>query len=330
MITAITTSAPNLPSVPLSARLRSKVKHYVDRERSPATRRVYHSAWNQFESWTKRNGFSPLPAAPEVISGYIAELADAGAKISTVRVAVSAIRYFHLRQGFDDPTRHVLVSSTIAGVSRDKPTAPKKKDPIEAPLLGKMLNVISNTLSGRRDRLMFRMMFMGAFRRSELVALNVEDVQIDTKEMHITIRRSKTDQSGKGFVKHIAVDDPLSRRLVEDYRAWLGEAKISKGAIFRRMNRFAKVSDRRLSAQTVALLVKCYARKAGVDPRNLSGQSFRSGFVTSALKAGAHEGDIMDITAHKDARTVRGYNRDASAGARRAVKGALSQMNVRE
>ena len=325
--TSLATTSNSLPSAPLTARLRSKVKHYVDRERSAATLRVYRSAQNQFESWVKRNGFIPLPAAPEVIAAYIAELADAGAKISTIRVAVSAIRHFHLRQNFADPTHHVLVSSTISGVSHDKPTAPKKKDPIEAPLLGKMLNIIPNTLSGRRDRLMFRMMFMGAFRRSELVALNIEDVRIDAKEMHITIRRSKTDQTGQGFVKHIAVDDPLSHRLVEDYRAWLGEAKIAKGAIFRRMNRFEKVSDRRLSAQSVALLVKHYARKAGIDPRNLSGHSFRSGFVTSALKAGAHEGDIMDITAHKDARTVRGYNRDASVGARRAVKSALSQMN---
>ena len=329
-ITALVSSSSSGLSAPLSANLRRKVKYYVDREKSPATLRAYRTAWNQFVGWTKKKGFTPLPSSPEVMSAYFAELADKGAKVSTIMVALAAIRFFHKRHNVTDETHHVLVEATLAGIRRDKHVKPEKKAAIEAPLLKKLLNVIPNTIAGRRDRLIFRMMYMGAFRRSELTALNVSDIEIDKKEMHITVRASKTDPDGKGFVKHIAVDDEISHRLVKDYRAWLKEAKITKGAIFRRVLRWGVVSDRRLSPQSIALLVKQYARKAKIKASNLSGHSFRSGFITSALKAGAKEGDIMDITGHKNFAIVRGYNRNATPGARRAVKSALSKMDEEE
>ena len=262
--------------------------------------RAYRAAWNKFSKWAERHQHIALPASPEVVAAYFTDLADEGAKVSTIMVALAAIRYFHKRQNAVDETHHVLVEATLAGIRRNKRLAPEKKAAIDAPLLKKPLNVIPNTIGGRRDRLIFRMMFMGAFRRSELTDLNVEDIEIDKKEMHIKLRHSKTDQEGKGFEKHLAVvDDAISHRLVEDYQAWIGEAKITKGAIFRRVLRGGIVSDRRLHPRHVARLVKLYARKAHINPDKFSGHSFRSGFITGALKNGANEGDIMDITGQK-------------------------------
>lgn len=164
-------------------------------------------------------------------------------------------------------------------------------------------------LKGFRDRALLLLGFAGAFRRSELVALNVEDLDFCDGGLRVTIRRSKTDQEGQGAT--IAIARGSVACPVDAVRAWIKATSIMDGPLFRPVTRTGKISARRLSARAVAELVKAHARRAGLKAADFSGHSLRSGFLTSAAARGASIFKMMDVSRHKSVDTLRGYVRDA-------------------
>jgi integrase len=163
-----------------------------------------------------------------------------------------------------------------------------------------------------RDRSIILIGFSGGFRRNEIVSLDYEDLDFVEEGLKIQIRKSKTDQFGEGSVKALPYFDNSQYCPVISLKKWLELSKITSGSVFRRFVKGSKLSENRLTDQTVALLIKEYLQLAGIDNKNYSGHSLRSGFATSAAESGAEERNIMAMTGHKSTEMVRRYIREAN------------------
>jgi integrase len=200
--------------------------------------------------------------------------------------------------------------ATVRGIRRTSGTAPSKKAPATVDKLLAMVPRPGGTLIEMRDRALLLFGFAGAFRRSELVSLDVGDLAEATEGMRVTIRRSKSDQEGQGAT--IAIPRGSFACPIEALTAWLAAAEITSGPVFRSIRKGGKVAER-LSARAVARIVKACAERAGLDPAAFAGHSLRAGFITSADARGARLSKIMDQSRHKRIETVRGYTRDSEA-----------------
>jgi len=164
------------------------------------------------------------------------------------------------------------------------------------------------SLATLRDHSLLLLGFAGAFRRSELVTLNVEDIEEVAEGLRVTIRRGKTDQEARGAV--IAIIRGEIACPVAALRAWLEAANITEGPIFRRIRRGNHVQPERLTDRSVASIVKAHAHRVGLDPTMFSGHSLRSGFLTSAARRGATLFKMMATSRHRSVETVTAYVRD--------------------
>ena len=282
---------------------------FIAAEKSEATRKAYRSDFAIFASYCAERGACPMPASPETVASFLAAEAKGGAKASTLGRRVAAIRYAHKAAGHEPPTNVEAVKATMRGIRREIGAAKVQKAPATADLLRDMLRACPDTLKGRRDRALLALGFAGAFRRSELVALRVEDIGEAPDGFRVTIRRSKTDQEGAG--QEIAIPRGAKLRPVDAVRDWLAASGITGGAIFRSINRHGRVADAALSADAVPDIVKHYAAAAGLDPSGFAGHSLRSGFLTSGAEAGASIFKLMEVSRHRSVDTLRGYVRRA-------------------
>ncbi|WP_238296747.1 site-specific integrase [Methylobacterium soli] len=281
--------------------------------------RAYRGDAALFEAWCVRHGFRAMPASPEAVAGFLVHEAEAGRAASTIGRRCAAIRYAHKLAGQPDPTDNEAVHAAVKGIRRRIGTAPNQKTAATAEILAAMLMRIPDTLTGKRDRALLALGFAGAFRRSELVGLNVEDIREDKDGIRILVRRSKTDQEGRGIEKAI----PHGRfiRPVLLLREWLEAAGITEGPVFRPVSRSGRVrkfaSDAnispRLTTQAVADIIKKYTAAAGLDASTFGAHSLRAGYITTAAERGADLVRIMDQSGHRDTRTVVGYIRRANA-----------------
>ncbi len=279
-------------------------------EKAASTRKAYGIDYRLFKAWCDAKGVSSLPAAPETetVAAYIAAEAQT-AKPSTIGRRVAAIRYAHKLAGLETPTDAEGVKATMRGIRRTFGGARIKKTPaVAAKMLG-MVATAPEGLLGLRDRALLLLGFAGAFRRSELVALDVADVAETETGLFVTIRHSKTDQEGQGETIAIARGDIACP--VKALREWLDAAGIEAGAIFRPIDKAGTVRPSRLTCRSVANIVKAYAERAGFDASTFSGHSLRAGFLTSAAGKGASIFKMMDVSRHKSVDTLRGYVRDA-------------------
>ena len=207
------------------------------------------------------------------------------------------------------PTDSEAVKATLRGIRRTVGAAKVKKAPAVAAKVRAMVALAPDGLKGLRDCALLLLGFAGAFRRSELVALDVADIAETETGLLVTIRRSKTDQEGEGVTIAIARGDVACP--VKALRAWLDAAGIEAGPIFRPIDKAGTVRPARLTDRSVANIVKAYAELAGFDASTFSGHSLRSGFLTSAAGNGASIFKMMDVSRHKSVDTLRGYVRDA-------------------
>ena len=163
-----------------------------------------------------------------------------------------------------------------------------------------------------RDRSIILIGFSGGFRRNEIVSLDFDDLDFVPEGLKIILRRSKTDQFGEGSLKALPYFDNSQYCPVQSLQNWIKLSKITTGPLFRRFKKGSKLSEDRLTDQTVALLIKEYLQLAGIDSKNYSGHSLRSGFATSAAESGAEERSIMAMTGHKSTEMVRRYIKEAN------------------
>ncbi len=299
----------NLPSTGLTNCVSEVVRQFIAEATSASTRRAYRSDLQIFAMWCETRGLLILPSSATIVADFLASQAKDGISPSTLNRRIAAIRYAHEAAGHESPTTDKLVSITLKGIRRITGMRASKKRAATVDKIYQMTaHCNTKTLQGKRDKAILLLGFAGAFRRSELVALTVADIEEVTDGLKVLIRKSKTDQEADGQM--IAI---LNGRLniVGVLNDYIRTAGITEGAIFRPITKHGKLRKQTLSDRSVADIVKRYAAAAGLDPKEFSGHSLRAGFITSAAESGANLFKIMDISRHKSMQTVQGYVRNA-------------------
>ena len=280
------------------------------------TIRAYKSDFNDFSLFCAQNGFKSLPSEPKIISLYLTHLSTKDAKMSTLKRRLVSIGVIHKLKGYYLDTKHPSVLENIMGIKRRKGSNQKGKKPLLINDLKLLINVIDNNNNEEimrvRDRSIILIGFSGGFRRNEIVSLDFNDLDFVSEGLKINLKRSKTDQFGEGSVKGLPYFDNSLYCPVLSVKKWIEISNIKSGPLFRRFTKGSKLTNNRLTDQTVALLIKKYLKLAGIESKNYSGHSLRSGFATSAAESGAEERSIMAMTGHKSTEMVRRYIKEAN------------------
>jgi site-specific recombinase XerD len=288
----------------------------LEHSKAPNTIRAYQSDFSDFRLFCAKNGFRSIPTEPKIVSLYLTHLSTNQAKMSTLKRRLVSIGVIHKLKGYYLDTKHPSIIENIMGIKRRKGSIQKGKKPLLISNLKELINVIdeqdNEEIKKLRDRSIILIGFSGGFRRNEIVALDYEDLDFVSEGLKIDIKRSKTDQFGEGTKKALPYFDNSQYCPVVSLQKWIKISNISSGPLFRRFLKGSKLSENRLTDQTVALLIKAYLQLAGVDSTNYSGHSLRSGFATSAAESGAEERSIMAMTGHKSTEMVRRYIKEAN------------------
>lgn len=304
-------------------------------ELSNNTRIAYQKGWDRFvEYCTAEEITDPLSVPPEDVARFFVQLATrpspySGIMLSmgTVTLYKSAVNKKYIGAGKQSPTSHPLVRATLKGLARLKGSASRQVEALREYHIEAMLKACPDTIIGCRDAAIIAVGFAGALRRSEICGLSVADVEFldsgeDSEErMFLTIRQSKTDQQGRG--QRIAILNGRTIRPVQRLRLWLNLSGIVEGALFQTMKRGGHLRGRRLHHSDVPRIIKHYAARIGLDPKDIAGHSLRAGFVTSAAVHHARLDKIMAVTRHTSPATVMRYIRDADAFADHAGQNFL-------
>ena len=286
---------------------------------APETRRAYASRLKRFFTWCLTEGVSTaFPTSPEVLAAYVASLADSGAAPATIEQILAAIAAAHRAEGIPSPTETLLVKKTLRGYRREHGAAPKKKDAATVEVVRMLLAATARDDSPKsiRDAAIISLGFAGAFRRSELSALDIKDLKWTVRSSEeiliLDVRRSKTDQEAQGMQKAIFPGRDEAASPTALLKRWLSLVEPQEGPLFRRVLKSGQVTDERLSAQSMRLVVLQAASVAGLS-LNLSAHSLRIGFVTTAIRQGKTERSIMNQTGHRSVQTLREYFRREDA-----------------
>ena len=280
------------------------------------TVRAYKSDFNDFGLFCAQNGFKSIPTEPKIVSLYLTHLSTKNAKISTLKRRLVSIGVIHKLKGHYLDTKHPSIIENLMGIKRRKGSIQKGKKPILISSLKTLIDVIDEQKKEKikklRDRSIILIGFSGGFRRNEIVSLDYDDLDFVNEGLKINLKRSKTDQFGEGSVKALPYFNSPKYCPVVSLQKWIEISKISSGALFRRFTKGLNLTENRLTDQTVALLIKEYLQLGGIDNKNYSGHSLRSGFATSAAEAGVEERSIMAMTGHKSSEMVRRYIKEAN------------------
>jgi integrase len=311
---------------------RARVDHFITRASSDATLRAYRSDWAIFITWCGTRGYQALPASPIVTAAFLSELATTGSAHSggrplskaSIGRRLAAIVFAHRTAGLEPPTTQpgaAALERVMRGIRNAKRAhRPAKKRPADSDVLRDMVrNITGSALIDCRDRALLSLGMMGAFRRSELVGIEVGDVADDPRGLIVSIPFSKGDQEGRG--QSVAVLDGRRMEPVRHYRAWLAAAGITSGPVFLRLTPHGRLTDKALSPQSVALIVKSRAAAAGYDPTLFSGHSLRAGFLTEAGRHGANLFKMKEHSRHKSLEMLGEYVREQEAFRNHAGEG---------
>jgi len=288
-----------------------QVRAFIRASKSDNTLRGYRSDWRSFCAWCESQALCPMPAGPETVAAFIAECATT-LKVGSIQRRLNAIAEAHKTVGMESPTRASIVTNTLKGIRRAKGTAPVQKAAALIDNIRAMIATTDGGLIGLRDRALILLGFAGAFRRSEVVGLSVDDCVFGKDGLTVTLRRSKTDQAGAGRKLGIPYGSNPETCPIRNLQSWIEQAGISGGPLFRSINRHGKVQAAGLSGVDVARIVKKLVTRAGLDAAKFAGHSLRAGHATSAAIAGASERSIMNQTGHRSVQMVRRYIRDGS------------------
>jgi integrase len=276
---------------------------------APATLRAYKADWTHFAQWCAAGGFIPVPAAPRTVGAYLASLAATHAP-TTIRRRLAALGKMHRFNDLPWNPAHRDIQEPLQGLLRQHGRPVQKAASLSLDMLRQLLATCDRTARGRRDRALLLFGFAGALRRSELVALRVEDVAIVAGGLRLRIARGKTDQTGQGAEiglprgKHVETCPLLA------FEAWQEVASRRAGPLFRRISTADRIGDTALHPDAVRRILAHRIRMAGLEHESfdrLSAHALRVGFITEAYGKGVRDEDIMRHTRHRDLRTMRGY-----------------------
>ena len=299
------------------------VARYTEPSPSPHTTRARETDWKDFSAWCDRSGLETLPALPTTVALYLTSLAQGGLKFATINRRLATIAHVHRVGGHAVPTREPEVQEVLAGLGvalgRDK----TQKAPLSRADVMLMLEFVENgdpldgvtetaarPIAAVRDKALLLVGFSLALRRSELVAIRVEDLSRTPEGYSLRVTQTRADR-GNGIealtLSRTAWNRPCPVRALDH---WLTLSGITYGPVFRSVARSGKIMPAGMTAQSVALIVKKWAGAAGLDPSQLSGHSLRSGFATQAAQDGHHAVDIARVTRHRGTRDLDSYVRD--------------------
>lgn len=322
-VSDLTVPATSHASLTTLSELVSKARTFAASAKAPATRRAYQRDWSAFQAWCRESGLPSLPASPATVATYATYMIDEGLAVSTVQRAMVSISQAHKMAGHTSPTSSAVVLETLKGIRRAKGTAQIQKSPVLPNQIRTMLDLLPEGLLGVRDRAILLLGFAGGFRRSELVGLDVQDVEFTEDGMVVALRKSKTDQEGQGRRVGIPFGSSPSTCPVRSMRAWIDAASITIGPVLRPVGRWGHVAEQRLADRAVARVVQRYAHAVGFDAGRFGGHSLRAGLATAAARAGKSERAIMAQTGHRSVAMVRRYIREGSLFTENAAAGLL-------
>lgn len=309
-------SSPLVPEQLVQATAR-----YAEAQHTSATKTAYTTDWRLYTLWCQQSNLCPLPASPETVALYLTYRAESGRKPSVIERDLTTISMAHTNANYESPRKSPLVRSVMKGIRRTKGTLQRQATPLLPRDLKAISNDLPEKLAGLRDRALLLLGFAGALRRSELVALLVSDVAFVDNGLELIIRRSKTDQEGKGEKKGIPFGSDAATCPVRALKAWFAESHISHGAIFRPIDKYGNIRLGTLTGRSVARIVKQRAKEVGIPSESISGHSLRSGLATAAARAGKSTHAIMRQTGHKSLNMVQKYVREATLFADNAASG---------
>ena len=279
------------------------------------TLRAYKSDFKDFAVFCAKHGLNSLPTEPKILSLYLTHLSK-NSKISTLRRRIVSISMVHKLKGHYLDSKHPIIVENLMGIRRIKGSFQKGKKPLLINHLKSVINVINEQKIEEnkklRDKTMILVGFGGGFRRNELISIDYEDLEFVSEGLKITVRRSKTDQFGEGMIKGLPYFSNEIYCPIINLKKWLEISKIRSGPIFRRFTKGSTITEKRLTDQSVVLLIKKYLNLAGIENKNFAGHSLRSGFATVAADSGADERSIMAMTGHKTSQMVRRYIKEAN------------------
>ena len=296
-------------------RLHEETLENLKSSKANNTLRAYKSDFRDFGAFCGKHGFNSMPTEPKVVSLYLTHLST-NTKISTLRRRLVSIGVVHKLKGHYLDTKHPIIIENLMGIKRKKGSIQTGKKPILINHLKKIINVIDDQkiekIKKLRNRTLILIGFGGGFRRTELISIDYEDLDFVEEGLKITLRRSKTDQFGEGLVKGIPYFTNEKYCPVISLKNWINLSKIKTGPIFRRFAKGSMLTSNRLTDQSVVLIIKDCLKLAGIENKNFSGHSLRSGFATVAAESGADERSIMAMTGHKTTQMVRRYIKEAN------------------
>jgi integrase len=302
----------SVPTKPMALdQLIQKAKEFANSAKAPATVKAYRSDWLDFEQWCYGHQLVSLPAMPETVAFYIADRASTLAS-GTITRRLTSITHAHRANGHSDTpatTHHAIVGETLSGIRRSIGTAQRGKAPLLSVDIRKIIAASPESLLGSRDRALVLVGFAGAFRRSELARIDYADLTFSGHGIVIDLRKSKTDQEGAGRKVALPWGMNVETCPVLSLRTWLDAAHITDGSIFRAVDRQGQVSKSRLNKDSIGVILKRAAARAGLKTETLGGHSLRAGHVTQAAMNGVSEFVIMKQTGHRSVSTLRRYIR---------------------
>ncbi len=284
--------------------LAGRAQEFAALARAPATARAYKSDWGHFAGWCERMRLDAIPATPGTVAAYLTAHADI-LKISTLTRRISSIATAQRLAGYALDTGHPDLRETWRGIRRTRGTAQRRVEALTVPLLRRLIAGSGDRLIDVRDRALLLVGFGAALRRSELCALNSDDVTVSPEGLTLWLARSKSDQEGEGATIVVGRTGRDTCPAAA-YMAWVSAAGITGGRAFRSVDRHDRVGDS-LSTRAVAQIIKTRVAAAGLDATAFAGHSIRSGFATAAAMAGVEERDIMRQTRHKSVAVARRY-----------------------
>lgn len=314
---------------------RERVDAYVARASADATLRAYKSDWRLFCAWCGESGYRPLPATPATVAAFLTLLAAEGfvpreprrtkrgivlarkpprpLGKATIGRRLAAIVFAHRAADVEPPTSQpdaARLEKAMRAIRKEKKAdLPGKKRAADGDVMRDMLRAVTgDDLRAHRDRALLAIGMTGAFRRSELVAITVGRVADDPRGLLVHIPSSKADQEGKG--QKVAILDGRRLDPVGHYKAWLAKAGIESGPVFRKLTPQGRLTEKPMSAQGVALVVKAAAVAAGYSPELFSGHSLRSGFLTEAGRQNANLFKMKEHSRHASLEMVAEYVHD--------------------
>jgi site-specific recombinase XerD len=288
------------------AHLAEHTSRYVEAGLSGAanTAKAYAGDWQRFGAWCAEHGLAPLPAAVATLAGFVTHLAETGKKVSTIQRHCAAVAKAHALQGLDSPTDDKKFKVLMEGIARLKGVRQKQAPAFALDAFKRTVKSIDGTtLAGQRDRVILLLGFTGAFRRSELAALNVEDLAFSEEGLIINLAKSKTNQLGAAEEKAFFYSPDFKLCPIRTLQAWVQRLDRPTGPVFVSFRKGERLTDRRLTDKHLNLIVQRYLGA------KYSAHSLRASFVTVAKLAGADDSEVMNQTKHKTSEMIRRYTR---------------------